>query len=243
MTINKSVLIMSPHIDDAFLSLGGTIHLLSSKGVDIKVVNVFSKTNFSIKPSMTDIQRIRRNEEMLNANLVRNISSNNNIDVEFLGIPDAVMRGHKVNDVLDYPRGNTHMEEYSLKTELVSIIKNLIKTNKKSTIFIPLGIGNHIDHVILRDAFFESMPTGYNKQVILGYEEQPYSFIRSTTVEIPKEKEVLFTIDPKVKAAIVRNYSSQIHEVEKFIKSLEEYSERFSDRPCERCIRISTTNK
>ena len=59
------ICVISPHIDDAFLSLHTYLSKLKEQGEDILVVNVFSRTNFSkIGTSVEEKTRYRKQEEL-----------------------------------------------------------------------------------------------------------------------------------------------------------------------------------
>lgn len=158
-------LFVSPHIDDAFLSLGGTLAKNSSKRQ--KVVNVFAVTDFAPrggcpKGDSDCVSRLRKREELANCNLI-------GADVDFLPFPDAPMRGYK-RVVDESPR-------LDLERDLIRQIKEEIRNRllDSEQVFLPLAIGRHVDHVLTCRIGLE---IGIEEQCLhktYFYEDQPYS--------------------------------------------------------------------
>ncbi len=114
--------IISPHIDDAFFSLGGLLIKCSSKPQ--KVVDVFSISDFTMRgrKGVKEVTAIRRKEEEKNAKEV-------GAKVDFLPFRDGSADGSKAY------------------TEIYAAIKKYLKEGRR--VFFPLGIGGHGDHVLL----------------------------------------------------------------------------------------------
>ncbi|MCM3444723.1 PIG-L family deacetylase [Metabacillus halosaccharovorans] len=238
----REIFVISPHIDDAFLSMGGLIHTLLDEGNTINIINIFSKTNFSVKHDNHNIIRIRKAEEMENINLIKKESNNQNCFIEFWDMPDALIRGHKVEGIFDYPKYSTFKKEDNIINKLEFKFSELIKSNLNSVFFIPLGIGNHIDHIIVRDTFNDVFSHIENQSDLIGYEEQPYSFLRTNYITVPVEREIIIPINMDIKKKLVKNYSSQILYVDDFLTSLEKYCNSLSSIPSERFIHIKFSN-
>ena len=59
----KTIYILSPHIDDSFFSLWYLINNLYKKWYIIKVINIFTKTNFLLDKLDNNAENIRIEEE------------------------------------------------------------------------------------------------------------------------------------------------------------------------------------
>lgn len=121
-------IIISPHYDDAILS---TFSKIDSNFILITVftkhnAEIFEKSNNSLKCYLNYPVRKTENNKVSN----------------FLGIK---------NIDLNYPEECFRNNEKLLKNNLVSDIKKIIGENKVNTIYIPLGIGYHTDHLLVFD--------------------------------------------------------------------------------------------
>lgn len=153
------VQIISPHIDDAFLSLGGMIVEWSKLREPIDISYVFSVSNWTSPNAVsmlaypTDKQKvtaIRKSEEMDVNNLVP-------CTYRFLDFPDAAVRA----------REGTVTDE-----DLLPQIRKKLETiiDPEAQCFFPLGLG-HPDHLMIRDIGMNLLLDHYN---IWFYEDMPY---------------------------------------------------------------------
>ncbi len=150
-------IIISPHIDDAFLSLGGL--LTRDKRTKQKVVDIFTITNFTLKGpgNPKQITILRKKEEKKNARKL-------GVEVDFLPFYDNPVR-----------KGGE-------KEKLVERVKENLKPylDQGERVFFPLGIGNHIDHVVTSKAALELLHETWNTNIYF-YEDLPYA-IKSTRI-------------------------------------------------------------
>lgn len=157
------VVILSPHMDDALLSLGQHIINWKRENKKIKIitmVNSFGKNktipNYSkdyVKKSgfkkVVDFEKARREED-------KKVMEELRVEYEYWSVTDASFRSEE--GVFKYPRREDLLSGKVVKSDQ-KIINNLIgKLNKirAMEILIPYGIGNHIDHIILRKVGEES---------------------------------------------------------------------------------------
>lgn len=159
-------IIVSPHLDDAALSCGG--RMLGDQAV--LVVNVFSKTawwRFSIGDDQREkIQACREMEE----NLVARLSG---AGMLALGLPEALLRGYAMDDVFGKVREEPSSPTASAIRE--AIIK-LASENPLSHWYLPLGVGNHVDHILTRDAAILGLrQVGIKETHLHFYEDLPYA--------------------------------------------------------------------
>lgn len=215
----KKILVISPHPDDAAFSLGG--FLLQNAQESILVWDVFSEQQYSICQGKYDEQeQILMEEqfamEQLHANVI------------LAGLPEAGMRGsQKLSDILN--RTISTKEEPLLK-EVKAQFAKVVEQESPDEIYLPLGSGRHIDHLIVREAVIEYLQEKQKNEAVWLYEEFPYS-LNADWVEIALkdcsayhlQKEHLdVTGMEERKAEVIRLYKSQIRERE--IKKIISYA-------------------
>lgn len=196
---------VSPHLDDAVFSCANLLAKLIEKGIDVKVVNVFTKASpwpytlsvykFLWQCRYTSADKLfqdRLNED-------RNVIHELGASVINLSFVDALWRRHSVNGIcklLSYFIGEVSyvypMYRYGLAQGIVSnqdtklysqIGQRLIEIikNTDSVIFCPLAIGRHVDHLIVRDVCRASFAANR----LVYWSDYPYEH------EKPLEKEFI----------------------------------------------------
>lgn len=173
ITDNISCVFISPHFDDALLSAGGLISALAGK-VPLTVVNVFTKGGqrpytlsaraYLKQTGFDDAEKLylrRRQED-------KAILEKYTVTVYNLDFTDALWRKkHMItplHSVLSrflpeflhiYPTYRFHVIKGTIAPDDAELIKLLIKNlsfiKKDSIVFCPLGIGNHVDHLIVHE--------------------------------------------------------------------------------------------
>ncbi len=198
--------VFSPHIDDAFLSLGGLILNWIDNNEEVHVVDIFSISNYTKNGvgDSTEITEKRKNEEL-------SISKNTDVKISFLDFPECLLRGYKMKKEKPfYPdRINKEIDKDLLEKLEGEALK---KVNKTACCYFPLGVGSHVDHLLVRDlseiliskkliemtAFYEDVP-------YIGWHALPKQFIERLNL-IPH----IESIDMYKKMKVVENYDSQI---------------------------------
>ena len=144
--------IISPHIDDAFFSLGGL--LLKDRRERQLVVDIFSISSFhKLKLSREKVTQIRKEEELSNAKRL-------GIDVDFLPFLDG-------------------RNDYDLPRLTASISQAIGKhVREGDRIFFPLAISEHMDHVVASLAGLQLAAEGRKR--VYFYEDLPYA-IKTTS--------------------------------------------------------------
>jgi LmbE family N-acetylglucosaminyl deacetylase len=159
---------ISPHLDDAIFSAGGLISFLSPK-TTVKVINVFtlaspqsptlSARTFLRQCGFSDatgLYRQRRNEDEIALSHLRIIPLN-------LGFTEAMWRftGNIFGKIIPelgavYPTYRWHVisgrishKDFRLMDQLLNYLKKIIPVS--ATVFCPIGNGNHVDHLIVRE--------------------------------------------------------------------------------------------
>lgn len=205
---------ISPHIDDALLSVGGLIINLINEKKQVNIKYIFTISNWTNPEAITEktyvsdpviISKIRKSEEM--------------------GISLVLKYEYDFLDYLDNPlRRELRKEEqelmiYKLRKQLEQLI------NKNDCYFFPLGL-DHPDHILVREMGIDFLKKGFN---ILFYEDMPYltsgkydkrEFYNAITKMglVPEET----FIDFEMKRSLLFKYESQVSH--SWIKDMMNYS-------------------
>ena len=147
-----TVLVVSPHLDDAALSCGGAIHERARRGDRVVVATVFSDGKDHDRRRDED----RRALQILGAPVIH------------LGLFDAPER-------LGLARTHRAIVEEAKVTDAdVALVRDALRTaigrTQPAEIWSPLGVGDHVDHRVVVAAL-----SGQPGLVL--YEDRPYAFL------------------------------------------------------------------
>ena len=149
------VTVFSPHLDDAVFSLGLSLAAWSEWKVDVTVINFFTVSGFGPRCAGRDAVvisalRVREDRRALG-------SISPNIQIRSLGLLDAPLRlGLPVSSV------------FTLKVEPEEV--RVVQQRIAGATIAPLGLGNHIDHLTVRNAAIRR----HGKNLAF-YEDLPYA--------------------------------------------------------------------
>jgi LmbE family N-acetylglucosaminyl deacetylase len=165
------ILVLSPHIDDAALSVGGILARLG-RSCRCHVLNVFSEQSYQtgLRVPPSDLKRISYAEE----SLVAECLGYHSFTMGLSGAQDRhsyslrKIMGHTGCEVGSNPR---FQREIDLIAEHLSVLLAGV-----TIALAPLGLGGHLDHVILSMAAQEIVNQGVLPRGALWfYEDLPYS--------------------------------------------------------------------
>ncbi len=173
-------LFVSPHADDAVLSCGGTIALLTRLGRQVEVVTLFAG-DVPQEPFSAFGERHLRlwGEENDPAGRRR---AEDEIAKELLGVtlwhglyPDAPFRRHPVDKRWLYTSDWALFRfpdpsEGDLPHRIAGEISTLV--DAQTRVYVPLGLGNHVDHVLV--AMAGRLLAQHGMEVV-WYEDYPYA--------------------------------------------------------------------
>lgn len=211
---NTNVTILSPHLDDAALSLCDHILKLTSSGFKVTVINIF--TSFSQGDKSTTRLRVKEDAAAM---------SQLGVKIKNLGFTDAGFR--KVGHQSVYPdfRHIFMSHPHQLDSQVVpQLVKRLSTFPSPSRVYLPFGLGGHVDHILTRQAG----ETVYPNSQINYYLEAPY-FLNFKNWSVSKFFKVLrFPIKSIIpqstqKPKIIACYASQVPLL--FPKSVPTYPE------------------
>ncbi len=170
----KDIVILSPHLDDAVLSMGSLMSHLCEQRCKLTVVNIFTEGS-TIESSFTkrllqqgnaqsaaNYFEARRKEDIGALNTIGTVSIKN------LGLVDAVWRG-KEGKAFYTTIFDTLKPDDTIITNLTKKLTAAINVTSNTLIFSPLACGRHIDHLITRQVATILFPGA------LYYTDFPYS--------------------------------------------------------------------
>lgn len=197
--------IISPHIDDALLSVGGLISILREREEEVIVHYVFSISNWTNRASIQNQAKFKWNTDFvtkLRKNEEKNVSSHLGHNYDFLDFKDFPLRNTKdlKNDIF-------------LTKQMVLALSKKIKRNE--TCIFPIG-HKHPDHKLVGTASKMFIKIGYE---VHFYEDLPYIFAH--------QQDNQMTICSMMKMGYEPNYFEI--DIEKKIFLLKLYKSQMSD--------------
>jgi LmbE family N-acetylglucosaminyl deacetylase len=202
------VLALSPHPDDVAFSCGGLLRRLCSLST-VTIVTVFTKSKWSPMLDLDDAERITEQRCAED----RSFAGQVNARLRHLGWRDSGLRGY--DDLSERSAYYDQPEEQSASFELLSVIDE----ERPEWILAPLALGNHVDHLVVRDTVMFCKRSEMN---ICFYEDLPYSdelsepqieqHVSACAGSVAQTKISLTTDEFDMKLATARLYTSQVRE-------------------------------
>lgn len=179
--IPASVLLISPHLDDAAMSAGATIAALRAAGSEVVVCTVFAgkphppfsdvAADFHTRCGLgPDPVGVRRQEDFAALNVL-------GVKAVHLDFLDAIYRRGKSGWLCRHPLamfGRGLPPETMLTADIIREVRLLIQSLNPAQIWTCAAIGQHVDHRITRQAV-TAAAIGH---LLLLWEDLPYGFGR-----------------------------------------------------------------
>jgi LmbE family N-acetylglucosaminyl deacetylase len=159
---------ISPHLDDAVFSSGGRIAQLATEG-PVLVVNLFTRYLADIKIHGAVMGAERHQEEQAAAAFLGFESLN----LDELDAPFRRETYHKLGNLFRPPVAADMEWLPSLRARLFDMLSGI----DVEQLYVPLGIGWHVDHVLTHQVF----DTWAKRDKLLYYEDAPYCSIPHAT--------------------------------------------------------------
>jgi LmbE family N-acetylglucosaminyl deacetylase len=169
------LLLISPHLDDVAFSCAGTISRLRRAGRRVMWATVFSAgkpdpSGFALECQTSkgiaagrDYMRLRWDEDFAAARI---LGAQRPLRLGFLEAPH---RGYESADALFGP---LRAEDLALPRRIATALTRLIARVQPAAVWLPLGVGAHVDHVLVaRAAAFLS---AQRMPVLYRYLDVPY---------------------------------------------------------------------
>jgi len=153
--------VLSPHFDDACISLGLSMSVWQQAGYDIHLVNCFTQSDhapFAAVSGREAVSRLRASEDgaFCRAAGIRSVTN--------LDLLDAPLRGWTSGSLFAPPGA---IPEPAQVRRLGTLLPPLVASG---LLVAPLAIGRHVDHILAREAAVRLQNVG------LGfYEDLPYA--------------------------------------------------------------------
>ncbi len=213
---------LSPHFDDVVFSCGGLIYEQIRQGQDALVVTIFGGTpDYSrIGSFARAIHKKWKSQDPVSLRRVEDMKAVETLGAKLLQLDflDCIYRQNKDNAPLynDYEsmKGIMHPNDNNLVELIYDRIVGVIQQykHKEFQVFAPLGVGNHVDHQIVKIVGLRLLSKGYN---VFFYEEIPYCLwypegLQDVIAKNENEwSSKIFSIDIKAKLNSIKPYNSQ----------------------------------
>lgn len=211
----KTALFISPHLDDAAFSCGGTFAGLGDENRQTILCTIFTKsfsrpTGFALAcqldknlPAAVDYMNLRREEDLSAARILKAA------DVLHLDFAEAPHRGYE--SAAELFAGIKAGDE--IWREIAEKLCSLGESFKPQLIFAPQGLGNHVDHLQTIRAVRKVFPV----EKTFWYRDTPYAirqpFARQSDLLPAKIADAFYDVESyleqKIRACAA--YRSQIN--------------------------------
>ncbi len=207
-----TALVLSPHLDDAAFSCGGTMAQLADAGWRSVMATAFTATvlpvtGFALACQLdkglgaeVDYMALRREEDRAAA-VILGVA-----DLRWLGLPEAPHRGYASAKALF----GAIREDDAIWHPLADGIRALVEELQPDLVLAPQGLGNHVDHRQMIRAVQQAAP-----QHLAFYRDTPYA-LRDTDAVPDHMQPGLHECAPGIAAGLERKiaascaYCSQI---------------------------------
>jgi LmbE family N-acetylglucosaminyl deacetylase len=233
---------LSPHLDDAVFSCGGLILRQTNAGDDVQVVTVFSGDPpvGELTPFAYELHRrwggegspmgLRRAEDLVACGRL-------GASVVHLGLADAVYRrgagGEALHPTVESLFGLPSPED----EEQINLITDTLEraVAREAEVYLPLGIGSHVDHLLVRRAGERAgRAHWYYREIPYVLREAPL-VVEPPPAGVSEARVTLAEAEIEMWAIGAGEYHSQISsfwsDVESLDSDLRAYHDRFGGLP------------
>jgi LmbE family N-acetylglucosaminyl deacetylase len=152
-------LYVSPHADDVFLSCPARLLQEQARGAKILVVTLFADDGRS------DAEAAGR----------ASFLSRPGVQLLQVGLPPGPARDPAYSTFRGLTQGRQAADEGCLG-RAVELLADISHRTRAREVYVPLGVGHHIDHRLAHEASRAAFPRGEGRNVFL-YEERPEAFV------------------------------------------------------------------
>jgi LmbE family N-acetylglucosaminyl deacetylase len=163
------IAVLSPHRDDAAFSVSLAIDAWVGQGHKVEIIDCFTRSEYA---PYSDADSVHPNDRISYVTALRQREDEiwrrqfgDRVTLVDLNLKDAPLRLHcSLDDVCSVP--------VSLTDKVVSKIQKALERSAASAWVLPLGIGNHVDHLTARDI---ALTPGFLSGSCAFYEDLPYA--------------------------------------------------------------------
>lgn len=203
---DTSWVVLSPHHDDAALSLGLTLLQAANAGVSVHVLNAFTISQHSPHRSLEGVSAVSAHRASEDADFIGRLPGAVSGD---LGRRDAPLRGYE-----DYSFIRRQNFSASERAEILELALQLRLWQGHDAYFVPLALGSHIDHRVARAA----AERAWSGEQLRYYEDLPYAAYKPeglsdallTLGDAPKLSLGGSEYGAEAKAPLIACYASQL---------------------------------
>ncbi len=185
------IIFLSPHLDDVVLSCATWIMRLKKAGHEIEILNIFN----SGEPHEAYQERMNEDAEAIKIL---------DIQASAFDLSDAPFR-----EVIQRTKGQilfvTPDEDQESLRQVARLLALKLNENAYDWVYAPLGVGWHLDHLIVHEAAIQS----FALSKLRFYAERPYSMVKHQTELRIKSQEFFIQEEcakDLVQAEYIRNY-------------------------------------
>lgn len=183
ITKSSRHIFLSPHFDDAVYSCGGTLAVQVSNGLRPLVITVFAgipDQGLQLSPFAFEIHKMMGVSNMDAASIVArrrqedaNALDYLHVDYLWLDYLDAIYRGEPAyyTEESHLIGGEVHPADMRIDRQLAQDLIALQERLPDTVWYVPLGVGQHVDHQIVASAADRLVQRGAN---VKFYEDFPY---------------------------------------------------------------------
>ena len=217
-------MIISPHFDDGVFSCGGTARQLTAAGHAVLVITMMGGLFHGALPDtpiLADLhRRWQAGVDPLRQRQIEDENASRLLGVDFMHVPlpDCVYR--LAGDMALYPSEESLFGEVRAADYAPRLLKGIQipELERATKVYLPLGVGRHVDHQIARDWGMTQMRGAPDKSALRFYVEFPYSKADHSTemalsaIDLPLAPADVILNDAEMSAKIeaIACYESQI---------------------------------
>ncbi len=163
LSTRPTILFLSPHLDDVVFSCPGRVLAEARSGARVVVATVFSHCGRDSANAAN--YRERREEDRASVRML-------GAEPLWLGLPDAPFRHGYYDSFRTIIFGEAPAESEWMP-RIIETINKLLESLCPDRVYVPLGVGHHIDHRLT----FRAIVNRQWRGEICYYEERPYCFV------------------------------------------------------------------
>ena len=234
----SQIIFLCPHYDDVPLTFGGYLDALQAAGLvktkHIRIVHVFSRSTYQNRDvvgnadkSLKRIQFATGIRLLEDLNYLDTVLGHGNYAYELLAERECVLRGKgwKPGEKFEFPHGNQdsfNREDWEIYRRIQGKCAELLALRDTAVLTL-LGVKEHIDHVMVRDALIaarQKLGRKVRAAIYFG-EEEPYTGLADEQ-DLQLAQQLVhklglqprdYAIDAKRKMALLaKHYPTQVEE-------------------------------
>jgi LmbE family N-acetylglucosaminyl deacetylase len=203
-------LFLAPHFDDAVYSCGGLIHQLTQAGKPVVVHTVMGgRPHPERLPDSAIVQELHARwgqEDPVAARIAEDEAAVHSLGakaVHLVNWLDCIYRKTRDGKTL-YPTWESIFAGINPQDTTAQLLPTMVLPPEETveTIYVPLGVGNHVDHLVVRNWGLE-LAQQYRWLTIKFYEEYPYiatAGVLDSALDFFKDAEPPINLEPEVVA-------------------------------------------